>query len=155
MTSDRPSNLPWPPVLLVFAVLAPWLLNRFVPLNWPGLDDGPARLVGLGFAVVGLTLLFWAVRTLRHHDTTIMPHRASRALVTDGPFAWCRNPIYLSDVFLLLALADWTKNIWFIVAALGFAMLVTWLAIVPEEAHLEARFGDAYRNYKATTRRWI
>jgi protein-S-isoprenylcysteine O-methyltransferase Ste14 len=48
-----------------------------------------------------------------------------------------------------------TKNIWFAILALLYAALVTWLAILPEERHLEAKFGDAYRAYKATTRRWI
>jgi protein-S-isoprenylcysteine O-methyltransferase Ste14 len=42
-----------------------------------------------------------------------------------------------------------------VILALPFAVLVTWLAILPEERHLEERFGDAYRDYKARTRRWI
>ena len=32
---------------------------------------------------------------------------------------------------------------------------LAWLAIIPEERHLEDRFGDAYRVYKAHTRRWL
>jgi protein-S-isoprenylcysteine O-methyltransferase Ste14 len=32
---------------------------------------------------------------------------------------------------------------------------VTALAIVPEERHLEAKFKDAYLDYKARSRRWI
>ena len=55
----------------------------------------------------------------------------------------------------MLRVAELTKNIWFVVLAAVFAVLVTWLAILPEERHLEARFGDEFRNYKARTRRWI
>ena len=36
-----------------------------------------------------------------------------------------------------------------------FAVAVLALAILPEERHLEARFGDAYLDYKARTRRWF
>jgi protein-S-isoprenylcysteine O-methyltransferase Ste14 len=56
---------------------------------------------------------------------------------------------------ILLSIAELTKNIWFALLALVYAGLVTWLAILPEERHLEAKFGDAYRAYKAATRRWI
>ena len=42
-----------------------------------------------------------------------------------------------------------------VIAAAVFAALVTWLAILPEERHLEKRFGDAYRYYKSKSRRWI
>ena len=48
-----------------------------------------------------------------------------------------------------------THNIWFAILAIPYIPLVTWLAILPEERHLEARFGDAWRDYKARTRRWI
>ncbi|MCH9765389.1 MAG: isoprenylcysteine carboxylmethyltransferase family protein [Alphaproteobacteria bacterium] len=155
MTAERPSGFPWPPVLLLVCVAAAWLLAHLRPIAWPGLDDGPARFVGLGFGVFGIGLMTWAIRTLRHHNTTVRPDRGSDTLVTSGPYHWLRNPIYLADVFLMFALAEMTKNIWFAILALVFSGLVTWLAILPEEAHLEARFGDAYRNYKATARRWI
>jgi protein-S-isoprenylcysteine O-methyltransferase Ste14 len=87
--------------------------------------------------------------------TTILPHRRSDALVTSGPFRRFRNPIYLGDVMVLLGLAELTKNIWFVAVAIAFAGLVTWLAILPEERHLEARFGEAWRHYKARSRRWL
>ena len=84
-----------------------------------------------------------------------MPHRRVDRLVTNGPFRFRRNPIYLGEVFIMLGLAEATKNVWFVAAALGFALLVTWLAILPEERHLEARFGEDWRRYKETARRWI
>ena len=40
-------------------------------------------------------------------------------------------------------------------AAIAFVFLVTWLAILPEERHLEARFGEDYLAYKNRTRRWF
>jgi len=85
----------------------------------------------------------------------VLPHRGSDALVTSGPFARFRNPIYLGDTMVLLGLAELTKNVWLVAGAAGFVALVTWLAILPEERHLEARFGEAYRAYKAGSRRWL
>lgn len=152
---NRPSSVPWPPLLLLASTLAAFLTQRILPLSWPGLNDWPAQAVGLGFGIAGVALITSAILTLRRHNTTVMPHKASDTLVITGPYQRLRNPIYLGDVFLLFALAEITKNIWFVIFAIVFAVAVTYLAILPEEAHLEARFGDAYRDYKEKTRRWI
>jgi protein-S-isoprenylcysteine O-methyltransferase Ste14 len=151
----RPSAFPWPPVLLVGILAAAWALGWAYPLAWPGIDDAPARAVGIGIGIAGLLLFAWAAMTLRRHRTTILPDKGADHLVTDGPFRFRRNPIYIAHVMILLSIAELTKNIWFVLLALVYAVLVTWLAIIPEERHLEARFGDDFRAYKATTRRWI
>lgn len=155
MPTDRPSAIPWPLFLLLACALAAWLLDRTAPLTWPGLDDGPAQFVGYSFGVIGMALIAWGVATLNRHQTTFLPHKASTALVTTGPYQVLRNPIYLGEVFVFFGIAEVTKNIWFVILGVVFAIAVTWLAIVPEEKHLEDRFGDAYRDYKAKTRRWI
>ncbi len=157
MTTDSaaPSSVPWPPILIVAVVAAAIVLGRLAPLPWPGEADAMARLVGRGLGLAGLALLAWSAITLRRHATTVRPDRPATALVTDGPFRYRRNPIYLADALILLGIAELTQNIWFAIVVLPFAALVTWLAILPEEQHLEARFGEAYRVYKATTRRWV
>jgi protein-S-isoprenylcysteine O-methyltransferase Ste14 len=148
-------TFPWPPVLFVGAITTAWFLTQLVPLPWPGLDDTPAHLVGIGFGVAGLLLIVLAFKALFQHRTTVLPNKASTTLVTTGPYARFRNPIYLGEVLLLLYGAEITKSIWFVAAALLFGVLVTAIQIIPEERHLEATFGDAYLDYKSRTRRWI
>lgn len=152
---ERPSRFPWPPVLLVTSLAGAWLLGEVYPLTWPGADDLPAHAVGLSFGIGGIVLLAWAALTLSRHDTTILPHEGASHLVTDGPYARFRNPIYLADVMIMFGIAEVTKNFWFAILALHFAVAVTKLAIIPEERHLEAKFGQAWRDYAETTRRWI
>jgi protein-S-isoprenylcysteine O-methyltransferase Ste14 len=142
-------------VLLVGILFAAWALGWALPLAWPGTDDGGARAAGIVIGVAGVVLFVWAALTLRRHHTTILPDKGADHLVTDGPFRFRRNPIYIAHVMILFGVAELTKNIWFALLALVYALLVTWLAILPEERHLEAKFGDAYRAYKAATRRWI
>jgi protein-S-isoprenylcysteine O-methyltransferase Ste14 len=153
--ATRPSRIPWPPILLAGAVIGAVVLGRVQPLPWPGLDDMPAHFIGLGLGTLGLALLAAAIATLKRHRTTVLPDAGASALVTSGPYARWRNPIYLADCFILFGVAELTKNIWFVIFALLFVGLVTLLAIKPEEQHLERRFGDAYRDYKAKTRRWL
>lgn len=150
-----PATIPWPPVLLAALAAAAVALGYAVPLAWPGENDTMGRLAGLGLGLAGLALFVWAAWTLRRQGTTVLPDKASDVLVTDGPFRFRRNPIYIAHVLMLLGVAELTHNIWFVILAIAYIPLVTWLAVLPEERHLEARFGDAYRGYKARTRRWI
>jgi protein-S-isoprenylcysteine O-methyltransferase Ste14 len=153
--AERPAQIPWPPLLLLGVIAAAILLGYVSPLAWPGLNDAPAHAIGLGLGAAGIVLLVYAILTLRRHGTTVRPDQGASALVTDGPYRRFRNPIYLADCLILLGIAEVTQNVWFVVASLLFALLVTWLAILPEERHLERRFGDAYLAYKASSRRWI
>lgn len=150
-----PSHIPWPPILLVLVVAAAIMLARVYPLPWPGLDDVYARFVGLGIGLVGFALIVWAAVTMWRHKTTVLPNRGVNELVTEGPFRWRRNPIYLGDAMVLLGVAEMSKNIWFAILVPLFVLLVTWLAILPEERHLEAKFGERWRAYRDRTRRWI
>ncbi|MBN8913695.1 MAG: isoprenylcysteine carboxylmethyltransferase family protein [Rhizobiales bacterium] len=153
--ADRPASLPWPPILLAAIVAAAVAAGYAAPLPWPGLDDLMGHVAGLSLGAAGIALIAWAAWTFRRHGTTILPDQAADVLVTDGPFRFRRNPIYIGHVLMLLGIAEVTHNIWFAILAVPYIPLVTWLAVLPEEHHLEARFGDAYRAYKARTRRWI
>ncbi len=153
--NERPSSVPWPPLLLGGAIIGSFVMAHLAPLPWPGLDDAAARVIGLSIGALGLILIAWSAWTLRRAKTTFLPHAGSDQLVTSGPYHRFRNPIYIGDIMLLLGAAELTKNIWFVILAAAFGILVTWLAIIPEERHLEGRFGDAFREYKARSRRWL
>jgi len=153
--TDRPTAVPWPPLLLAGSIALAIGLGRFFPLLWPGMGDLAARTIGLGFGVVGMLIMSWAIWVLHRERTSIMPNQGADKLVTRGPYARFRNPIYLGDALILLGLGELTHNIWFVILSAVFVVLVTWLAILPEERHLMNKFGDKYRDYKSHTRRWI
>jgi protein-S-isoprenylcysteine O-methyltransferase Ste14 len=153
--ASRPSAVPWPPILFAAAIAGALLLVRIFPLAWPGLDDVGARVVGYAFGLAGVALTSWGLITLYRAKTNILPHRAADRLIVEGAFRFRRNPIYMGEVLILLGLAQVTSNIWFAVMAPVFAVAILLLAILPEERHLEARFGEEYLDYKARTRRWF
>jgi len=61
----------------------------------------------------------------------------------------------MGEVLIFLGLAQATGNIWMAIVAAPLALLLLVLAILPEERHLEARFGERYLVYKGRTRRWF
>ncbi len=43
--ADRPSPIPWPPILLGAGIIASIALGYVAPLGWPGTDDFAARTI--------------------------------------------------------------------------------------------------------------
>ena len=152
-SSLRPNRIPWPPLILAGVVVAGVLAGYLLPV---GLSGGTwRRVMGAAIIAAGLGIDVLAMITMARHRANILPHRAATALVTSGPFAISRNPIYLGNVLLTIGLALATGNAWLLVAAPVEIVLVTSLAIVREEAHLQAMFGSEFEAYKRSTSRWI
>jgi hypothetical protein len=75
-------------------------------------------------------------------------------LVTSGPFAWCRNPMYLGHIIFLLGLALSLRSE--LAAAITIATIVWFqFRVRRDERRLVERFGQPYLDYKARVRRWI
>lgn len=149
---SRPNTLPWPPILLLSMLLCGVVLNNIMPLTlvFPG-----GRILGLVLIVTAFSIDLWAMVTLRRSHTTIMPHRGSSHLVTEGPFKLSRNPIYLANMMLLVGIGLFFQIGWLLPLALLDGVLTHFLAIRGEENHLIAMFGYKYESYKKAVRRWI
>ena len=154
--ADRPSAFPWPPVIFASAMAVAIILNWLIPLPWLSnpLDEF-LFAVGWAVAIPAVLMEISAIRTMARAKTTIMPHRASEHLVVQGPFSFTRNPIYLCNTMLMIAIGLITGIVWFAILAIIAAVATQKLAIEPEERHLEARFGKKFRDYAKKVRRWI
>lgn len=153
----RPNAVPWPPLLYLLAIVAAVALNRLLPTadNVPlGLQTLLHVKGSITFAI-GATIDIWAMVTMLRAKANIRPDRAATALVTHGPFRFTRNPIYLGNTILMIGAASAFGNMWLIPMGLLAAVAVHHLAILREEAHLAARFGDPWQRYAAITPRWI
>ncbi|HEX7719149.1 MAG TPA: isoprenylcysteine carboxylmethyltransferase family protein, partial [Woeseiaceae bacterium] len=73
----------------------------------------------------------------------------------DGPYRFTRNPMYLLMVLVCVAVAIILSNAWIVVLTPLCAWALYRFAILPEEAYLERKFGDGYRDYKRRVRRWL
>jgi protein-S-isoprenylcysteine O-methyltransferase Ste14 len=149
-----PNTLPLPPLLTIGVILFGVAVNQVLPFRWDGEANG-VRIAGLVLGAIAIGIDVWAFATFRRHRANILPHRAATALITDGPFAYSRNPIYLANVLLTAGLGLALNNRWLLLLAvlLWFALLD--LAIKREEEHMAAKFGEAWDAYTAKVRRWI
>jgi protein-S-isoprenylcysteine O-methyltransferase Ste14 len=149
-----PNRIPWPPILYGGAAVVAVGLGMLLP--GPEWLRAPVWMaLGWGMLLAGLALDIAAMATMARQRANILPHRAATALVTSGPFAWSRNPIYLGNTIAMTGAALAFANPWFLPAAVLAAVAVTHLAILREEAHLAARFGGAWQAYSQRTARWF
>ena len=79
---------------------------------------------------------------------------APERLVISGPYAYCRNPMYLGHVIFLAGVALTLRSE---LAALIALMTAVWLhfRVRRDEQRLAERFGPPYREYAARVKRWI
>lgn len=153
---DRPNTVPWPPLLYGGAALAALGLHWLVPLPWPGGAMAAAlAMAGLFLVAVGIALDLGTALAFRRHRTTVLPHRGATRLITDGPFRYSRNPIYVANTLLVAGAGLVFGIAWLIPAAVAGALATQKLAIEREEAHLALRFGDDWQAYAARTPRWL
>ncbi len=102
----------------------------------------------------GAALAIPALRGFRSAGTHAEPWKASTVLVTGGVFGRLRNPMYVGLTLLLAGLSIFLASDWMLVMTIVFMPVIHFGVIRREERYLEAKFGDAYRAYKASVPRY-
>lgn len=98
--------------------------------------------------ILGQGLRFWAAGFIPKYRTLVV---GAPSLVTTGPYAWMRNPLYAGNGAMGLGWALMAGWSWAAAFAAIYVVLYS-LTIIPfEEKFLADRFGDEYELYKKST----
>ena len=146
-----------PPILPIITIVGGHYLSIFRPLV-AGFDlPTPARywIGGLIVASALLTLGVWPIVLFRKAGQSELPWTPTTEIIIRGPYQFTRNPMYLMMILLCIGFAILLSDAWTAVLTPVCEMLLYYLAIRPEEAYLESKFGESYRAYKLKVRRWI
>ncbi|WP_313319434.1 isoprenylcysteine carboxylmethyltransferase family protein [Stenotrophomonas sp.] len=142
----------WLPLLIAVLLLGPgewfghsWLRERFVPHSLP------VHGLGLLLCVAGASLAIWARWRLGRNWSGNVQIKQSHELITNGPYALVRNPIYSGFLLMFsgtaLMVGDWRGVIAVLIVFVSF-----WVKLKQEERFLSAHFGQAYRDYAQHTK---
>lgn len=142
-----------PPMVFVIPLVAGLIANAIFPM--PFIPTEWAWIAGAISGVLGLLLAGWAIRTLFRAGDSPDPDRPVRALVTKGPFAFTRNPIYLGFAFLYGGVALFFDSPVTLILLPVVLYVHTRVIIQREEAYLASRFEADYLSYKGRVRRWL
>ena len=152
--ADAPNVVIHPPIALGMAIIFALAANWVYPL--PFLPAGIAHIeLGLIVIVGGFLLVRWAVQTFRKAKTNLLTNQATLAIVSTGPFAYSRNPIYVGALIGLIGFAIAVNSLWFLVALVVIFFVLQFGVIAREEAYLTRKFGQTYLDYKAKVRPWL
>lgn len=140
---------------LFFAILLPYVVVGLGPkldarLSLPDFRFGAVNyVIGGLFVAVGFYFALWSiVSQLTRGRGTPLPVMPTQALLTQGPFRYCRNPMSFGALTAYLGLTVVAGTI------SGVVIVVCWLALLilylkkVEEGELAERFGDAYVAYQ-------
>jgi protein-S-isoprenylcysteine O-methyltransferase Ste14 len=145
-----------PPLLFLAALVLGFVLDRLLSLPFPAPGTDLARwIIASALISVGFALAAAGIRNFSRIGTPVPTNRPTQALVTTGIHGWSRNPIYLALFLIYGGIGIATPSPWMLVLALPLAITIRYGVVAREEAYLERRVGDAYRDYKTRVRRWL
>lgn len=143
-----------PPLMFLGALLLSVALDRLLPLPVP--EIGLVHWIVAGSLIlIGIAVFAAAVRNFSSAKTPVQGTKPTRALVTTGIHGKSRNPIYVGMFLVYVGIGVATQSPWVLILTLPLAVTIRYGVVAREEAYLERRFGDAYRNYTARVRRWV
>ena len=143
-----------PPVqTALWAAAQQVVARRLLPRRRPSLLE---KALGLGCLAAGAASAAGASRRFSEVDTTWEPWAPERTsvLVTDGPNAVSRNPMYVGMALTLVGTGLLSGRPSTALAAAGLVATLT-PQIEREESALAKLFGDDYAAYTQQVRRWL
>lgn len=143
----------YPLVLLLLALAASYVLNRYVPVQ--AVVPEMIRYLGAVPVLAAIWIVGKSALRFRKRDTTVMPYERPTALVTGGFYENSRNPMYLAMLLLLVGVAWLLGSVTAFLPVPLMYLVLRFRIISMEEKMLAEAFGDEYLDYKRKVRRWL
>ncbi|MEW6510520.1 MAG: isoprenylcysteine carboxylmethyltransferase family protein [Bacteroidota bacterium] len=120
-------------------------------------EPTPLSLLG-GIAIVaaGEFIRFWGV-SIAGAETRTTGRVGGTFLITIGPFAYVRNPLYVGNMLLYAGIGLMSMALfpWLLLVAVAWFYIQYSLIVSNEEEYLADRFGDDYAAYRKEVRRFL
>jgi protein-S-isoprenylcysteine O-methyltransferase Ste14 len=141
------------------ALLLGFVLDHLLPLPFAipriRLVHWISAIIAGALILIGIALFAAGARNFSRAATPLPTNQPARVLVTTGIYGWTRNPVYLGFFLMYVGIGIAVHSPWILALTLPIAVAIRYGVVAREEAYLERRFGDAYRDYKARVPRWV
>ena len=145
----------WPILrALTFLIVVVLLAIPRIPLPWLYRQLWPSGIwsfgVGAVVTVVGLLFAIWSRQHLGRNWSNAVTIKQGHELITTGPYALVRHPIYTGILTGFLGTAIALSQVR---GVIGFALIffVLWAKLRMEEEWMRSQFGETYATYAHQT----
>jgi protein-S-isoprenylcysteine O-methyltransferase Ste14 len=141
-----------------FVYLIALVLGGALQLAWPwhlGLGLGARLVLAAAAAALGAALVADAIGHFRRTGQDPKPWLATPEVIATGVYRYTRNPMYVGMASLQAAIGAAFASVWILALVPVVLAVVYGIAVRHEEAYLERKFGDTYRAYRQSVRRWL
>jgi protein-S-isoprenylcysteine O-methyltransferase Ste14 len=153
---DIPGVIAPPPLIALATILlglaADWLFPVFVLKTV--LTFYVRVTIGVVVVACAVALALAAVRKFMQASTNVKPWKPSLALATGGVYTKLRNPMYVALAMMVGGIAVALASDWLLVLVIPMFAVLHYGVVKREERYLERKFGDDYRRYKESVRRY-
>ncbi|GAB3247988.1 methyltransferase family protein [Arthrobacter pigmenti] len=150
--SDLLRNLPLPPGQIA-GLLAGLVLRRLRPVPLPG-PAVTGRAVGAVLLAAGVAINCWAVVERRRREPAVLDLEQPTVLVTTGPYAITRHPMYVGWWLIHLGAGALTRSAWTLIT-LPLAAITEHPAVLAEERKLAGQFAAQFETYCGRVPRYL
>jgi protein-S-isoprenylcysteine O-methyltransferase Ste14 len=144
--------------VVVFLLLIAFLVMYIIGMAWIDIFSFPLpawlRWVGFGLGLVSVVFWTWTQIHLDTQWSAQLQLRTEHQLITTGPYARIRHPLYLGMFGWAIALGLLTAN-WIFVAMAVLSIAGTIVRIPREEQMMSEAFGNEYTAYMQRTGRFF
>lgn len=150
---DTPGVIAPPPLIYGGFLLIGFVIDCIWPI--PVLPDNVQYALGGVLIALALAIIFPAFIMFRKLGTAVRPDRPTTAIITGGPYRFTRNPLYLALAIIYTGIAIAADSVWVLGLLIPVLLIMNWGVIDREEKYLDGKFGEEYRQYMASVRRWL
>ncbi|MBP6908273.1 MAG: isoprenylcysteine carboxylmethyltransferase family protein [Candidatus Pacebacteria bacterium] len=116
--------------------------------------SGAYQYLGVVLIIIGTYLVWWAQSTTRKTKQEMSQTQPSRDFAR-GPYKYSRNPTHIGLTLTTLGLGLILNSFFIFVVTIIASLISKYIFIKKEEALLEEKYGDEYREYKKTVSTWV
>lgn len=116
----------------------------------------PTMITGFAVALLGEAIRFWGV-SIAGSETRTTGAVGATNLITDGPFGYVRNPLYVGNMLMYVGCGIMSNALVPYLALTTFLWFTVQyhLIVSREEEHLKIAFGDEYSTYCSNVPRFL
>ncbi len=139
-------------IVFLFAVVFGLILDVIIPFDIFG--GYVYQYVGASMIILGSFLIYWAQSTSKSTKKKMEKEGEPRNFAR-GPYKYSRNPTHIGLGAMTLGLAFILNSLFGVILVVIASLITKFVFVKEEEALLEEKYGQTYRDYKKQVRTWL